>query len=680
MALKSTATSKGKQKRQAPATAEEKKPSRAQPRTLYYAVAIIVVTVLASYANSLENEFVFDDKDLVIGAIREQRFASITDLLSSYRPVRTMTYAIDYMIWGERPLGFHLTNILIHAGTCVLAFLLIRRLTGAMLISLLGALIFAVHPIQTDSVTYISGRRDVLFGFFYLAAFLNYLNYASSRARSFLALIIIFWTMSLLSKEMAISFPAIIFLWNFCHIWSEQEGSFFGRSVRAARHTIAKEKWLYLTLITIAAAFAFYSVVIKKASQRISDEGLIYYGGSFYETLLTSVRAQAWYLKQLVFPTPIVQYHGAFDLSTSILDWRVIGSLVLVGSVFISGFILLRRNTLMAFAILSYFAMLAPVSQIIPHHEFVADHYLYLPMVCFVLFVVLIAQKLEVRGEIIKKAAYAVIILAVIALATLTVMRNRVWKDSLTLWEDNYRAVPTSSRAAFNLGSEYENWNPKRAEELFLKSIEIDPSLPMAYTKLSKIYLTKNRTKEAEELVQSGLAMADEKLNKLSGRDAARFRSELLTDLAAIRNQQGRDSEAEQALEQSLELNPSNTISRLMLALRYKESDKEKYSAILKEGLKANPSSIEILHALANSMAEDRRYEEAISYLKNIAEIRPRDFYANYQLGRSYRLLKDCRGAIEYSQAALESAANSEDLKNARELVQIVARDCGRAK
>lgn len=671
---------KKRKKSEAPAKAEERSAPRGQSRTLYYAIAALVATVFISYANSLGNEFVFDDIDLVTGAIRNQRFSDIEKLIFSYRPVRTITYAIDYHIWGERPFGFHLSNILIHAGSSLLVFLLIRRLTQATLISLLGALIFAVHPIQTDSVTYISGRRDVLFGFFYLAAFLSYLGYTTARSRSRLALLFILWALALLSKEMAVSLPAVIFLWNFCHLWSEKAGSFFGRTIAAARSTIAKDGWLYLALITIGIAFSLYSIFGERASQRVSSEGASYYGDSFYATLLTSIRAQAWYLKQLVFPTPITQYHGLFDLSRSILDWRVLVSFAVVCSTLASGLVLLRREKLMAFAILAYFAMLAPVSQIVPHHEFAADHYLYLPMMCFVLIVALIAQKLTARGEMIKKVVYATMIIAVVALGAQTLLRNRVWKDSFTLWQDNYRAVPTSSRAAFNLASEYEGRNLRRAEELFLKSIEIDPSLTIAYTKLSKLYLNQNRVREAEELIGRGFEISDEEIKRLSGRDPKRFRSGLLTARAAVRNQQNRSLEAEQALRESLDLDPTNAISRMMLAARYKGVDKEKYLTLLRDGVHFGQASVEIIQTLAAELIEDRKYEEAIQYLRMITAIRPADFYANYQLGRSYRLIRDCPNAAESSQTALKAAVTTEEITNARDLVQVVARDCGRAR
>src|SRR3989441_12974604 len=144
------------------------------------AVVSLVVIVFLCYANSLGNEFVFDDFLLVLGNKRIQIINSSL-LLNSYRPIRDISYAIDYAIWGERAFGFHLTNLVIHAANVLLVFVLIRRFAESLLTATLAALIFAVHPIQTDAVTYISGRRDLLFTFFYLLAFHSYLTYYRKR-------------------------------------------------------------------------------------------------------------------------------------------------------------------------------------------------------------------------------------------------------------------------------------------------------------------------------------------------------------------------------------------------------------------------------------------------------------------------------------------------------------------
>src|SRR6185369_16343049 len=184
---------------------------------------------------------------------------------------------------------------------------------------------------------------------------------------------------------------------NFCDVWDREIPSWFRRFFTAAKKSLAMDKWLYLMVSLAVPAYIWYQVFYKGGSERARTSGFEYWGGSFYANFLTSIRVHAWYLKQLVVPTPIVQYSGAFDVATTLFEWRVILSFVVVGATLVGGFFLLNKDKLMAFAVISFFVLLLPVSQMIPHHELLADHYLYLPMLSFGLFVALIVRKVSMR-------------------------------------------------------------------------------------------------------------------------------------------------------------------------------------------------------------------------------------------------------------------------------------------
>ncbi len=659
-----------------PPSAEETRSPVGQNRNLYYAAAALLIVVAAVFANSLANDFVFDDRDLIVNLIKIGAYDNPLRLLGGYRPLRTLSYAFDYAVWGEQPFGFHLTNIVLHAISSMLAFFVLRRITGAWIGALLGALIFAVHPMQTDSVTYISGRRDVLFGLFYLAAFLSYLRYTEKRTLLRVALFLGFWALSLLSKEMAVSLPAFIFVWNFCRGWSEQTGSWLARTMKAARQSLVKDRWFYLALIAATLAYVWYMILQKGASQRIDDDGFTYYGDSFFATMLTMVRVHAWYLKQLVVPTPVAQYYKVFDLSRSLADWRVWVSLAVVGGVLVCGFRLLKNRWRMAFAILAYFVLLLPVSQIVPHHELLADHYLYLPLLCFGLLVALAVEELVQRSVPIKRAAYATVILAVVVFSLLTVTRNRVWRDGFTLWQDNYQHFPQSPRAAYNLAGEYMGRNLRRAEELYTQTVELDPTLDLAYTKLSQLYLSQNRVREAEELIAKGLTLSDSDIRRQSGRRVSRFRSELLTAMAAVRLQQNNQEEQERLLMEAVALYPRNRVAYAMLADSYRSTDPAKRMEILKEALDANPKAFEFAQGIATKLLDQREYEEAHPYLQRVVDIRPRDYFANLELGRNYRRRGDCQASKYHLEIALTVAQNADDAKAAKETLTRLLLEC----
>ncbi len=473
------------------------------------AIVALVVVVFLTYANTLGNDFVFDDIYLVQFNQR-LRTLDLPLLLSSYRPLRDVSYAIDIVIWGEGPFGFHLTNILIHAGNVLLVFALVRRLSENLISAILAAAIFAVHPIQTEAVSYISGRRDLLFTFFYLAAFHTYLTYyrsrGSFRTAVYVFLFLVFWALSLMSKEMAASLPIVIFIWHFCEAWEAGPNparQFF----KTLAKTFSRDRWFWVALFVGGMAFTAYSVLLTSASQRARN--LEYWGGSFYLNFLTVIRVHAWYLKQLIFPTPIIQYLGAFEISQSILDWSFVLSSVVVGAVVCAGFLLLKRDRLMAFAVLSYFVMLLPVSHIIPHHELLADHYLYLPMISFGLFAGLLVRKISLKSPAARKIAYTVAGSAVLILAIMTVVQNRVWKNERTLWAANYKAVPSSPRAALNLGNTYQETEPDKAAELYKRALGLNPTPVIRrtlYDRLAVILIQQKKFDEAEFFVADVLS------------------------------------------------------------------------------------------------------------------------------------------------------------------------------
>src|SRR5260370_27866852 len=269
-------------------------------KSLYIAAGALLVVVLLCYANALPNGFVFDDHVNLQNNPLLRKIGNVPKLLlSGFRPLREISYAFDFALWGERPFGFHLTNILIHAANTMLVFVVIRRLIGDVAASALGALIFAIHPIQPDAVTYISGRRDVLFAFFYLASFHSYLAYrrvAEARnpphwrrfALLYFALFLFLWVLGLISKEMAASLPFVIFVWNFCDAWDENLKTWARRFFRAAREAFSRDKWLYIVLSLAVPAYTWYVVFVKGTSVR-TLAGFNCWGGSFYSNMLTVI-------------------------------------------------------------------------------------------------------------------------------------------------------------------------------------------------------------------------------------------------------------------------------------------------------------------------------------------------------------------------------------------------------
>lgn len=643
----------------------------------YICIALLLVAGLC-YANSLSNKFVFDDHDLVLSN-RVLRSLSNTPrlVMGSYRPMRDLSYMIDFAIWGENPLGFHLTNVILHIANVLLAFFLIRKITKNAIVAVIAALVFAVHPIQTDAVAYISGRRDVLFAVFYLASFYFYLANQERKSLLSFGLFGLFWALSLMSKEMAASLPLLILVWNFCMFWKSDEQSVVRRWIKPMKEALDKDKWLYLGLAIAAIAYTANMLLVKRASIRAGLNGIDYWGGSFWATMLTSLRVQAWYLKQLIFPTPIAQYFGAFEISNSLTDWRVWAAFLAVSGVLTLGFISLKQNRLLCLAILSYFALLAPVSQIIPHHELLADHYLYLPMLSFGLVVGLATTMIARMNKTAGAICYSACAVALVSLSIMTVLRNRDWKDEFTVWQKNYESVPQSPRAAFNLASQYLGRNPKKAQDLLDQALRLDTTYAPTYIQLAQVYLNQNRFAECEELINRGLALPDSVLRSVVNREPLKFRSQLTTALAVAKGKQGDESRAEELLNQAISLYSANPEPYEVLAAMYRGKGRAKEIEIMTKAVAANPYVYETLKHLTFLQVEERLHDEAVPYLQQMLRLVPSDFYASYQLGQIYRQKGECQLAKNYLNIA-RSHASGEETKLVDDAFIRFEKRCGR--
>ena len=665
--------------RSSPRTAPEVSPPGQSSTYAKWAIAALAAAVVICYINTLWNGFVFDDHIHALENSNLRSLANLPRLLLSYRPLRDISYALDFAIWGESAAGFHFTNLAIHAANTILVFLLVKRLIRAASTSILtptlAALIFALHPLQTDAVAYVSGRRDVLFTLFYLAAFHFYLTYRSSRSWKYLVLFLAAWALSLLSKEMAASFPLVIFTWSFCELWGESSGKQLRKFYESAKGAILTDRWLYLGLAVGGAAYTFYQTYTMGGSERAGYRGFRYWGGSIYHNVLTVIHVNGWYLKQLVWPTPITQYSGAFPVAGSIFDHMVIVSLAAVVILIGIGVFLLNKSPLLAFAIFSYFVMLLPVDQIIPHHELLADHYLYLPIFSFGLFVALIIERLAGVRTWMRAPAWAAAAAIVVIFGIMTVRQNGVWRDDYSLWQANYEAVPNSPRAAYSLGVEYISKNPRKAADLFRRCIALDPGFAGPYTDLVMLSKSKDEARDAEGLIQQGLALPDSQLYNDEGQNPRSFRSHLTTALALARDDQGDHAGAEKLLWKAIALSPGNIEPYDLLGGRY-QKDPAKLQEVLTRELKAAPYSNLALQRMCVLLLKDKKYDEAMPYLRRMLSVNPNDSFANFQLSQIYRTDQDCAHAWYYMKLA-QASAKSEDAADLDKAARQMEKECG---
>jgi Flp pilus assembly protein TadD len=439
-------------------------------RTLAVCTAL-VLGVVALYRPTLHYQFVYDDFQRVVGYPRIQMppaewWRFFVPRQGGYRPLRNLSYAIDFQLGGLDPAAFRRTNIALHAAASLAAFGLALRLGAGWLGAATAAALFAVHPVQTESVTYVAGRRDVLCGALFLFGFLAYVSFRQSGRRAWLAAALVASVGALMAKEMAASLPLVCALWEWC-----RGGLRIGR-----RRAVALAMLLLVGALTV---YFFYGSFMARQARVLP-----WINGTVDAHFATVGRVWVHYAALLAYPrTLIADYSGKYFLpSGGFLEWPALGATAAILAWVAAAAALRARQPRVAFAMLWIPVTLLPVSQIIPHGELIAEHYLYLPLFGACLLAGLGAERVAASGRAGRVLAVALAAVAVGALTARTIVRNRDWVDSLTFYTVLREQNPYSPRMYLGLGNEYVQLRqPRLAVHQFSLGLRLAPKSPWLF-------------------------------------------------------------------------------------------------------------------------------------------------------------------------------------------------------
>jgi cytochrome c-type biogenesis protein CcmH/NrfG len=503
-------------------------PSRHPRRSGWLLAVAAAVLACLAYLNALDNPFVYDDHDTVLANRSLVDLSNLRFILvyTPFRPLVNASYALDRWIWDYRPFGYHLTSVALHALTVVLLYVWMRRIlddttpgADATLPAFAGAALFAVHPIQTEAVGYVSGRSEVLSAVWFMTALLLGRSAVTSGRRVSAVLGVVAGVLALASKETALALPVVFLAYD----WLLRPGTDEGRRRRL---------WLVaVPLLVLAAAAGGYRFLAMNGP----SNGVM--------TAVLNAMTQSiviWrYVGLIVWPFGQSIMHSVHRV-THLADpfaWIAIAALLLTCVI---GFRLRRSDPVSALGIAWFLAVLAPSSSFLPLREGMAEHRVYLASAG--LFVV-ISSIVRRRTIAMKAPQYSIRLavgVAVSILCVLTVMRNRVWSDPITLWSaatlyaegmwepryaladslreagqcaaavPEYRKVvalrPAHRDGHTNLGiCLAETGHLDEAEREFRRALEIDPSYARGYTNLGALALMAGDATRARDFYREAI-------------------------------------------------------------------------------------------------------------------------------------------------------------------------------
>ncbi|OGW41838.1 MAG: hypothetical protein A2132_05675 [Nitrospirae bacterium RBG_16_43_11] len=439
---------------------------------------------LVIYFNSLKNDFHYDDRhhittnayirspgNIPLFFTEPRTFSSLSTRFRHYRPMVLASYAVNHYFGGLNPLGYHLVNLGLHVGSAFILFLIMHAmLEGKLFIPLAAGILFLTTPFNSEVVNYITARSSVMCSFFYLLSFYCWVRFRGQKKSYFYIASILAFLLAMLTKEIAITLPAILFLYDY----------YFERS-------LLRKIYQYLPFVLIGtltgfmARFIFFGSFNEGAGKKLED--------SFH--FVTKVKVLATYLYHTIVPAQLSIQHFIQES----LDVYFFLSLIIILLLAVLAVHLLRNpdrtGKVISFFIAWFFIVLLPVvafSLNTPYQE--NRGYLSGVGVMAILAagMAIFKTRWDHKAGLQKAVIYGLPVILVTLYSAGTIVRNPVWLNDLTLWSDVMIKYPESIQAHYNIGNYYNKLGDKnRAEAEYKAILKIEPGNYGALTRLGEI-------------------------------------------------------------------------------------------------------------------------------------------------------------------------------------------------
>ena len=636
----------------------------------WVAAAALAALVAVVYARTFSAPFVFDD----LTAIRDN--ATIRHLwppgavlsppistTAGGRPVVNLTLALNYAISGLAPWSYHALNLLIHAGVGLLLFGIVRQTLARLSsrgspaasetwLALTAAALWLLHPLQTESVTYVVQRAESLMAFLFLLTLYAFIrSLAPSAPRCWLGLSFAACLLGMATKEVMVSAPLLVLLYSRTFVTGSMREAWrrHGGFVAALAGT-----WLLLGWLVVGTEGRGGSAGFNA-------------GVTPWSYALTQCGALVHYVALACWPHPLILDYGT-DLVTRVSD-VALPAVAVIAALAATGWALVRRPAL-GFAGAWFFALLAPTSSFVPvATQSIAEHRMYLPLAALVVMAVVVAHRRI--GSIALWCGLAV----ALAFALLTWRRNGDYQNALSLWADTVAKRPDNARAHCSLADALTTaGRTTEAAASYAMSLRLDPTGIEAHDGLGALLLEAGRVDEARTHFEIALRLEPDETEAQNRRGAllARAgqadgalphfqaalkrqpeRADFHTNYGAALLQLGRADEAVAEFETALRLRPDFAEAHSDLALVLLQSGRLPEAAAHYEAvLRATPRDPVAHGNLGYIALQQGRAAEAVSHYRAVVQVSADEPGAHVNLGHALlRAGRPPEARVEYETA-----------------------------
>jgi Flp pilus assembly protein TadD len=514
-------------------------------RTLTVLALVLFLGTIAVYGTALRNGFVnFDDPDYVTANAYVLQGLNWHNVLWSFgtdnpaanwHPLTWMSHMLDVSVYGTRPAGHHLTNILLHGIDVVLLFLVLALGTGFAGRSAAAATIFAVHPLNVEAVAWIAERKSVLCLLFFFLAILAYGWYARKPSAMKYVCVFVLYAVALLSKIMVITLPAALLLLDFWPLHRISLSSTVGKLRTFALLLLEK---VPLFLLSFAAAYVTLSIHRK--------EGALAAAMPLRWRLENTLYSYAMYLWKAVWPSRLAAFypHPEDALSIGVLVASALALLAISATV-----CRFRRKEYLVVGWLWFLGTMVPMSGIVQSgRQGMADRYMYIPMIGLIVGVTWAAGEFIKRMHWNPQAAAAITLLVAAPCIFGAERQIGYWKDSVTLFTHTIQVTGPNGMAENDLGSALvDRGLVDLALPHFEDAVRYSPDLAAAHYNLGFALQLKNRTAEAASEYRAAIALFQDPM------EAARAHN----NLGVLYQNQQDAASALREFDKAISLNPA---------------------------------------------------------------------------------------------------------------------------
>ena len=607
-------------------------------RQLIVCLFLVLVTA-AVYWQAAYHDFVSYDDNLYVtenqvvqGGLtaRGVAWAFTTMHADNWHPLTWLSHMIDCELFGMNPAGHHMANILLHLLNTVLLFLLLRHMTGALWRSAAVSFLFALHPLHVESVAWVSERKDVLSGFFWIMTLGAYVRYVDSLRLSHYAVVALFFAMGLMAKPMVVTLPFVLLLMDY---WPLSRFRFYGAgngldktnegAVKKAGSSLSltfliKEKAPLFILSLICSGV---TLIAQQTGGAVKSIDWLPLTARVANALLSYVK----YMGKMVWPTDLAIF---YPFPENLQMWRSALALLFLVCLTVMVIRLRTKSPYLMVGWLWYLGTLAPVIGIVQvGMQAMADRYTYIPLIG--LFIAASWGIGDAMTRLSKRRILSAVLGALVAVSLMVSswLQLRHWQDSISLYRHALRVTGGNYLVHNNLGGELlRRGETGEAITHLREALRIQPSYTSARINLGAALAEQGNVKEAVSNYREALTFAPDN-------------PKLLFNLGAALAQQGDLNQAIHYWEKVLQFRPDLVEAHNCLGLNLSKQGRTKEAiAHYRHSVGINPDD-PLVHAnLGAALMEQGEFEEAVKHYSRALEINP--FFSSAKTNREIALKK----------------------------------------